>query len=276
MKSTITLCFAAFFATVLVAQGPPERGRGGFGGGRGPDERAGLAALELGLRGVGPASRTPVTGAPYSAVQTLQRQRTLADGNQITTKAQSNVYRDGQGRIRTEETITPNASSGKAPINIVTIFDPVAGYLYVLNSATMIARQSPLPKPGDTAPARPARPARPNETTTNLGTQVINGVSATGTQITETIPAGAIGNSQPIQIVRVSWISTELKVPVQIKTSDPRIGSSDMELTTIAQAEPSASLFVVPAGYTIQQVGGGGRGPRGPRGAVRRGGQPPQ
>jgi hypothetical protein len=58
-------------------------------------------------------------------------------------------------------------------------------------------------------------------------------------------------------------------VPVQIKTSDPRNGTSDMELTNIAQSEPSPSLFVVPAGYTVQQ--GGGRGPGGPRGGGRRG-----
>ena len=90
---------------------------------------------------------------------------------------------------------------------------------------------------------------------------MINGVSATGTQITETIPAGAIGNAQAIQVVRITWISTELKVPVQIKTTDPRFGNTDMELTNIVQAEPSASLFVVPAGYTTQQ--GGGRGPGG-------------
>jgi hypothetical protein len=110
---------------------------------------------------------------------------------------------------------------------------------------------------------------RPNEVVTSLGTQVINGVSATGTQLTETIPAGAIGNAQAIQVVRITWISTDLKVPVEIKTTDPRFGNTDMELTNVAQTEPSASLFVVPAGYTIQQ--GGGRGPGGPRSGARRG-----
>jgi hypothetical protein len=211
-----------------------------------------------------------VTGAPYSATETLQRQQTLANGNQIATKEQSNVYRDSQGRIRTEETVTPPASSGSAPYTTVTIFDPVGGYRYVLNSATMTAFQSPLPKPrpaqGGATSNRQPPPAGPNQTKATLGTQSINGVSATGTQLTETIPAGAIGNTQAIQVVRTSWISTDLKVPVQIKTSDPRYGATDMELTNIVQAEPSASLFVVPAGYTLQQGG-----PGGPRGAGRRG-----
>jgi hypothetical protein len=212
-----------------------------------------------------------VTGAPYSAVETVQRQQTLANGNQISTKGQSTVYRDSQGRIRTEETITPAVSSGRAARTMVTIFDPVGGNRYVLDSSTMTARQSALPNFHGRAGgnARPAPPARPNVSTASLGTAVINGVQATGTQFTETIPAGAIGNAQTIQVVRTTWISTELKVPVEIKTTDPRYGNTDMELTNIVQTEPSASLFVVPAGYAIQQDGG-----RGPRSAARRGPDP--
>jgi hypothetical protein len=266
MKSTI-ICLVPIFAVVSLAQGPPGRGRG-FGGG-------GFGGRGDGILGAGPGSRTPVTGAPYSAIETVQRQQTLANGNQISTKGQSTVYRDSQGRIRTEETITPGASSGKAARTMVTIFDPVAGNRSVLDSSTMVARQSMLPDFAGRAgnSARPAPPTRPNVTTTSLGTQVINGVQATGTQLTETIPAGAIGNAQAIQVVRITWISTELKVPVEIKTTDPRYGNTDMELTNIVQAEPSASLFVVPAGYTIQQ--GGGRGPGGSaRGAARRGPAP--
>lgn len=263
MKLTISVCLAPALAITLLAQGPPRGGGGrGFG--------AGFAGRGADILGAGPGSRTPVTGAPYSATETLQRQQTLADGNQIATKEQSNVYRDTQGRIRTEQTITPPVSSGQAPYTMVTIFDPVGGYRYTLNSSTMTAFQSPLPKPRPApsgASTRPPPPARPNETTTNLGTQTINGVAATGTQLTETIPVGAIGNTQAIQVVRISWVSTELKVPVQIKTTDPRYGNTDMELTNIVQAEPNSSLFVVPAGYTIQQGGG----PGGPRGAGRRG-----
>jgi hypothetical protein len=260
MKSTITLCLIPLFAAVLPAQGPP--------GGRDFGPR-GFAGRGAGILGAGPGSRTPVTGAPYSGTETLQRQQTLANGNQIATKEQSLVYRDSEGRVRTEQTITPPASEGTAPYTIITIFDPVGGYRYVLNSSTMTAYQSPLPpaRPARTGlPTKPAPPARPNEATTSLGTQMVNGVSATGTQLTETIPAGAIGNTQPIQVIRITWISTELKAPVQIKTMDPRYGNTDMELTNIVTAEPSSSLFVVPAGYTTQRGGG----PGGPRGQSRR------
>ena len=260
MKATYTLFLVPVLAGVLVAQGPPPPdGRRVFGGG------AGFGGPDARLLGAGPGSRETVTGAPYSAVEVVQRQQTLSNGNQISTKEQTNVYRDSQGRIRTEGTV-PDLRRSDATRSVVTIFDPVAGVRYTLNPSTMTARQSGLPPAGPRGASRPAPPARPDVTTTNLGTAVVNGVSATGTQITETIPAGAIGNAQPIEVVRIVWVSTELKVPVQIRTSDPRFGTTDMELTNITQAEPSASLFVVPAGYSMQT----GAGRPGLRGAGRR------
>jgi len=270
MKKTILICALPLLAAGLFAQGPPRgEGFGGFGG-RGE-----------GILGAGPGSRNVVTGAPYSATETVTSQQTLANGNQITRTHTSMVARDSSGRTSTTETVTPPAASGKAPFTIQTIFDPVGGHRYVLNSSTMIAMEESLPKPrGGAASGRssgtartPAReenrPARPNEARASLGTVVVNGVAASGTQITETVPAGAIGNAQAIQTTRTHWVSSTLQVPVEIKTSDPRFGSTTMELTNIVQAEPSGTLFAVPAGYTVKQGGrGAGRGPggRGPGG----------
>lgn len=253
-NKTVALLMTPLLAVSLMAQGPGGRGPGrGFGGGFG-----GWA---------GPGPQKVVTGQPYSATQTVTIQQTLGNGNQITRTQQSTVARDSQGRISTTETVTPPAASGKPSFTVESIFDPVGGYRYRLDSSTMVAMQVALP-PQRTPGAKPARPANPNVTTTSLGTQMVNGVSATGTQVTETIPAGAIGNAQAIQVVRVSWVSTALQVPVQIKTIDPRFGTTDMELTNIVQSEPNGSLFVVPAGYTIQS------GPAGPGGKARQGGGP--
>jgi hypothetical protein len=232
----------------------------------------------LGLLGAGP--RTPVTGLPYSGTETLTTQQTLSTGNTIARTLQATVARDTYGRVSTSETITPPAASGKAPYTIQTIFDPVAGYRYQLNSSTMIAIQSPLPKPPTGTPPPPRTPPAganaPVRTTTTLGTgTMINGVPANGTQITETIPTGAIGNAQPIQVVRTTWVSTDLMIPVQIKTSDPRFGSSDLEVTVVP-GEPNTPI-AVPAGYTIKQGGWGAGGPSGSaRRRARPGGQPAQ
>src|SRR5262249_19775947 len=105
-------------------------------------------------------SRTPVTGAPYSATMTIQSQRVLANGNQTAHNQQVKVSRDGRARPRPERTIPPPAASGKQPFTEVTIVDPVAGKRFVLNSATMTAFQSPLP---------PSRAASSEPSTSNTG-----------------------------------------------------------------------------------------------------------
>jgi hypothetical protein len=265
MRKSGLFGFLLISAFALLAQGPR-------GGEFGP---MGMGGRGMGMFGGGP--RALVTGAPYSAVEVVQTQETLADGNRIVNQHQMTVYRDGQGRIRTEQTITPSGSSGRQPYTIATILDYVGGYRYVLDSSTMTAYQSPLRIPPNAssksaerprrvgAPSAQAAQDRPQVVTTSLAPQSVNGVLATGTQHTETIPAGMIGNAQAIQISRVTWISNDLKVPVQIRSSDPRFGTTDMELTNIVQAEPNPSLFVAPAGYSIKTGGRGGPQMRGPR-----------
>ena len=261
MKISAKSSFPILFAVGLLAQAPPPPGRGH--GGFGP---------RFDMMSVGPGSKTPVLGAPYSAVQTTQMQQTLAGGNLISRQEQSKVYRDSQGRVRVERTRSGPAASNGQPETVAAIFDPVAGYSYILNPAKMTAIKMPVPQHNGPQTGAGPHPggrfggAGAQVQTDSLGTQTVNGVSATGTRRTETIPAGAIGNQQPIQIVRETWISTDLKVPVMIKSSDPRFGDMVMQLTNIAQAEPDTSLFQIPAGYTIKEK------PAGPQsGAMRHG-----
>lgn len=87
--------------------------------------------------------------------------------------------------------------------------------------------------------------------TEKLGTQNIEGVEAEGTRRTTTIPAGAIGNERPIDIVYESWYSNDLQLVVLSKTSDPRIGDQTYRLTNITRSEPDPSLFSLPAGYRL-------------------------
>jgi hypothetical protein len=257
-------------ASAVMAQGP----RGGFG-----PLGAGRGAGMFG----GPEGGF-VTGAPYSGVESVQSQETLADGNTITSKRQINVFRDGQGRVRTEETITPPAASSKQPYTQVTILDYVAGTRYLLDSSSMTAYQSPLRVPqvrGAGGAARPMARAMtprtgenaPQVVRTTLAPQSVNGLMSTGTHYVETIAAGQIGNERPIQVSRTVWVSNELKVPVQIKGSDPRFGTTAMDLINVVQSEPSPSLFMVPAGYTVKAGGGRGfggpGGPGGPRPEMR-------
>lgn len=91
-----------------------------------------------------------------------------------------------------------------------------------------------------------------------LGKQTIEGVEAEGTRLTTTIPAGEIGNEQPIEMVFETWYSSELQTVVMSKHSDPRSGENTYRLTNVNRTEPAHSLFEVPSDYTIQESGPGG------------------
>lgn len=94
-----------------------------------------------------------------------------------------------------------------------------------------------------------------NTRTEPLGKQTIEGVEAEGTRIITTIPAGEIGNEQPIEMVFEKWYSPDLQTVVMSKHSDPRTGENTYRLTNINRTEPPHSLFEVPSDFTIQEGG---------------------
>ena len=274
----VGLCTAAS----LFAQGPPpgRGGRMGFGGPGGPGA------------GMMPGMGRTITGAPYSAVEVRESQQVLPNGNVITNHSQSNVARDSSGRMRTETTFPARGQVGLAstPATIINIHDPVAGVRRTLDPQAKTVHEVSI-RPGlgrgpNGNPAGRPFPGRgagnstnavtrtprtdPNTVTETLAMQTINGVQATGTRVTRTIPAGQIGNAQPIQIVQETWMSADLKVPVMVKTTDPRSGASTTQLTNITRAEPDPALFQAPSDYTVTK---GGRGPGGMRGGPGAGGQ---
>jgi hypothetical protein len=111
----------------------------------------------------------------------------------------------------------------------------------------------PVPLPGESPTLeRTMSPARGSVAKEELGQQVVEGVLATGTRTTTTLPAGTIGNEQPIVVLSEQWFSEELKVLVMTKHSDPRTGITTYRLTNVVQAEPARSLFEVPADYTLK------------------------
>ena len=237
-----------------------------------------------------------VSGAPYSATAVTETTQVLADGNRIVNKMESQVARDGQGRTWRQETMSnigPLAT--KAP-KMAFINDPVAKVNYILDLNDKTAQVVKLPPPGQgphamamlAAPdAAPVKAGAETATiqkrmivtaggggagmeqrvwvnnddasqakTESLGTQTIEGVQATGTRTTRTIPAGEIGNERPLEITSEVWTSPDLQTVVLSKRNDPRIGETVYKLTNIQRAEPDPSLFQVPSGFTIRQDGG--------------------
>ncbi len=95
----------------------------------------------------------------------------------------------------------------------------------------------------------------PEPVVEQLGTTFMEGVAVEGTRTTVTIPAGQIGNEQPINIVSERWMSPDLKVLVMSKQSDPRIGETTYRLTNLSRAEPSAELCQIPADFKVMEPG---------------------
>lgn len=213
-----------------------------------------------------------VTGAPYSAVKVREDSQTLSDGTTINRKMQTNVFRDAQGRVRREITlpaIGPLAASSQGK-SFILIHDPVAGAAYELHpeekTAVQLGGHAGSKKNPDALQGK--LEARLQEEVANgtikkedLGTQTISGLPAQGTRYIRTIPAGQIGNDKPIVITDEVWYSPDLQIVVKNTRSDPRFGTRTTTVTNIQRQEPAASLFSVPAGYTVTQ----GRGPHGMR-----------
>jgi TonB family protein len=85
-----------------------------------------------------------------------------------------------------------------------------------------------------------------------LGKQSFDGVEAEGTRIIETIPAGAIGNERPLEIIRERWYSPELQMVVFTRNLDPRLGETTQRLTNINRSEPDASYFQIPSDFNVR------------------------
>jgi hypothetical protein len=218
-----------------------------------------------------------VKGAPFSATATSETTETLQDGSVLHRTSQVSMYRDSQGRSRHEATFTgfgPLTASG-APKKMVMITDPVAGVHIMLDDEQKVAHKSALhthAQSGANAESGPAVDDRMQERMQkdeaagllkkeSLGTQTINGVVAEGTRTTHIIPAGQIGNEKALQVVSERWYSADLQIVLKSTRTDPRSGTTTYTVTNIQRTEPSATLFAVPAGYTVQA---GGRGPGGP------------
>jgi TonB family protein len=106
----------------------------------------------------------------------------------------------------------------------------------------------------DEEPAQAPFARNPTRYTTNtqqLGKQMIEGIECEGERAVTTIPTGAIGNERPIETVKETWYSPELKMMILSKRSDPRFGESTYRVTNISRAEPDAAIFQVPPEYTI-------------------------
>jgi len=280
MRTTFLVLVLGSFTLTLAAQTPVDpmaRGLPPLGA------KAGMMTMQ-----VDDMDASPVKGAPFCATVTTEHTQAFADGNRIHTSNNSSLCRDSEGRTRRDADLNLMGAAAPAQLpKLITIIDPVAGYRYLLDGQTKVAHRLPL-KPGDAEMARAAgvpgpgdkghvffyqrigtagpsletndnvffRQSRPDSdaarpTTENLGDQMFGGIHATGTRVTTTIPAGKMGNEQPILVTSERWYSPELKTTIMTKHTDPWAGELKTEFTNVNTSEPDSSLFTVPGDYKV-------------------------
>ena len=264
-------------AALVVAQVPQESGVVAVSGTM-PPPRAAMLGMHLDDN----MDVTPVKGAPFCAAVTTEHTQSFADGNRIHTTENSNICRDSEGRIRREASLNLLGAGTQASApKLITILDPVAGVRYMLDSEKRVAHKmtlSPLgsapdrgaPKGGQVFIMRTTGGAEgpgfstnmmykktgqdsnePAPATENLADQMINGIHATGTRITTTIPSGKMGNDKPIVVTSERWFSPDLKATVMTRHDDPWAGELETQFTNVNVSEPDPSLFTVPSDYKI-------------------------
>lgn len=239
----VYLCLCVAGPTVALAQAPPEP----MGGPLGP----------------------PVANAPFSADATTTVRQVLGDGTRIERIGRARYYRDRSGRVRVEQTIMGleglnPAAEGQTRITIYP--DPAKGGVFTLDPVARTVAlggrwsASQAVGGGDGFAVSLGGPhfltfGRGDRSferygidgnaihEESLGSRPIAGVETTGRRITTTIPGGSrIGNDRPFQIVDERWESTELKLLIVGRHSDPRTGVVEYRLTNIRRADPPASV----------------------------------
>ena len=267
LRSAFAVGLLVSVGAIAQPPGPPPGPRGHFGAEGG--DFAFLGA-RFGMEG------KVVKGAPYTAQATTDFTQTLSDGNVIHRTNSASIARDSEGRTRRDQTISAIGSIGASASSLKStmIHDPVAGMSYMLDASSKTAHMNHIPQraqgqgwghggSGGTQPDAVRRQSRvrPDVKTEDLGTQVMEGLSVQGKRITHTIPAGEVGNANPMLVVTETWYSQDLQAVVMSKTIDPRNGTSVYKLTNVSRTEPDPGLFQVPSDYTVTE-GRGGRPPR--------------
>lgn len=292
-KLLMFLVAAALLATISYAQTPAQEEHNqvfiqketihtGQGQGIGQGEGHGTGWVVEGPEGAGGlayafaeigADSEAVKNAPYTATAVTEMTQSLADGNRIVNKHTSSVARDSQGRTRREENLDMVGGLQFKGLKVVSIHDPVAGTSMVFKSGERLATEEKHEaakvvkieerkkvRVFSTGGMKEGSVEQPGEVKhESLGTKTIEGVSAEGKRETRTIPAGAIGNERPIEIISETWYSPDLHTVVLSKRNDPRMGETVFRLTEISRAEPDASLFQAPPGTRVENDRRGNR-----------------
>jgi hypothetical protein len=217
---------------------------------------------------------------PYTAEFKTTTVQTLANGVTITRESTETRAADSQGRWMNSNS-QAGQMNGQPAFNWANVNDPVEGTQITwdtnskhvrvikfppegqrhgcwasdsgnmrMNYGPMTPSKTTVRAAGGVSPAI-AQPAVMTPNIEDLGTETIQGIEARGQRSTMTIPAGQIGNDQPLVTVNESWTASSLGFEIRRISDDPQSGKSTMELVSIDQTDPPITTFQPPSGYEV-------------------------
>ena len=199
--------------------------------------------------------------------------KVFIDGKQVTPGGRIEVTKGGKHIVVDGGNITIDGKpigQGDGPGHVVVrSVETTDGKRREEVSITPVPPAPPIPPVPGVAPVAPVPPVPPlpgvntmrfestarlgKGITTSLGVKDFDGIKAEGKSTTWTIPAGQIGNRNPIMVMSESWYAPELQVTVYSRHSDPRTGESTYRLANIRRGEPAPDLFKVPEDYQVKR-----------------------
>jgi hypothetical protein len=219
---------------------------------------------------------------PHTVEYKITTVQTLANGTTITTESKQIQAFDSAGRnMFSRAQLTPVTAAGKNTSGNAN--DPVANtqsnWSAQSKNATVIQlppldqrhgcwaddsgttrmgwfdskHPDPHPRPKNVVQTEADRTETKTE---ELGTSTIQGIEVKGRRITRTIPAGAIGNNQPLVSTEESWLSQgeNFGMLVRSVSDNPRMGETTAEITNLTEGEPDPTLFLPPDGYEVKTI----------------------
>lgn len=239
-----------------------------------------LALTGFALQARGQATTAPAKskGVPpkfqvYTAEFKGTLVQTLANGTAVTSESFTTQARDSQGR---SVMATTQQQEEQASFTTVHVDDPVTGTQMDWSSdrkKVTIVKLPPTderhgcwssaathltihynPKSWSVKAISPAPPGSSGQDMTvyeDLGVLTILSIEAHGRRSTETTPAGAAGNDQPLITITENWTADGYPFQLRNTMDDPSHGREERELVKLDRGEPDPALFQPPEGYQI-------------------------
>jgi hypothetical protein len=211
----------------------------------------------------------PLPGNPFQAERTISRATPTSVMTAISGHSPERIARDGQGRVRIDRTVgkytikSGQEAGSEVEEHSIIICDPVNHTMTQLDTLNKTARiiqsMGRLPgrlqaEPQSLCKQELGRMVRfPGAKSEDLGHQLIAGVEAEGVRITTPSLRPEVTTSN----VREVWCSEELGamvLQVEYSVNAEKTGSKiETALTNLQRGEPDASLFEIPADYSVSE-----------------------